>query len=84
MILGKCLEKYPERIHWLCVDGYFVQFVFSDAQEHNDDDRLPSWDNGSVFNCQYDDGYADSDVENLDILVSQPRQVCLWFVYFFQ
>uniref|UniRef100_F6HER1 Condensin complex subunit 2 n=1 Tax=Vitis vinifera TaxID=29760 RepID=F6HER1_VITVI len=46
-----------------------------DAQEHNDDDRLPSWDNGSVFNCQYDDGYADSDVENLDILVSQPRQV---------
>ncbi|KAL6313948.1 hypothetical protein AAG906_011678 [Vitis piasezkii] len=79
-----CLEKYPERIHWLCVDGYFVQFVFSDAQEHNDDDRLPSWDNGSVFNCQYDDGYADSDVENLDILVSQPCQVCLWFVYFFQ
>lgn len=56
MILGKCLEKYPGRIHWLCVDGYFVQFVFSDAQEHNDDDRLPSWDNGSVFNCQYDDG----------------------------
>lgn len=37
---------------------------------------LPSWDNESVVNGQYDDGYDPNDLGDLDGLVSQPRQVC--------
>ncbi|XP_042519041.1 condensin complex subunit 2 [Macadamia integrifolia] len=33
------------------------------------------WDNDSVFNDQFDDGYVHSDVEDSSTLVSQPRQV---------
>ncbi|KAH9652009.1 Condensin complex subunit 2 [Citrus sinensis] len=36
---------------------------------------LPSWDNESVVNGQYDDGYDPNDLGDLDGLVSQPRQV---------
>ncbi|KAF8043169.1 hypothetical protein BT93_A1495 [Corymbia citriodora subsp. variegata] len=34
-----------------------------------------SWDHESVFDPQFDDGNIHSDVEDVDTLVSQPRQV---------
>ncbi|KAK6946984.1 Condensin complex subunit 2/barren [Dillenia turbinata] len=50
----------------------------SDGQswQNNDfDDQFPSWDNASVVGGQCDDGFVHSDVEDMDTLVSQPRQV---------
>lgn len=44
-------------------------------QSNNLDEALPSWDNDSVASEQYNDGCAHSSVEDLDTLVSQPRQV---------
>lgn len=53
--------------------------IFSDdnswEQSNNLDEALPSWDNESVASEQYNDGCAHSSVEDLDTLVSQPRQV---------
>nr|XP_011461065.1 PREDICTED: condensin complex subunit 2-like [Fragaria vesca subsp. vesca] len=45
------------------------------GQRNNFDEALPSWGNESVASDQYDDGCAHSSVEDLDTLVSQPRQV---------
>jgi len=38
-----------------------------------------SWDHESVFDPQFDDGNIHSDVEDVDTLVSQPRQVVFQF-----
>lgn len=52
-------------------------------QNNNSDEQLPSWDNGSMFDGQYDDGYVHSDLDDSVNLVSQPRRVCLYFYYSF-
>ncbi|XP_042949007.1 condensin complex subunit 2-like isoform X4 [Carya illinoinensis] len=39
------------------------------------DEALPSWDNESVLDGQHDDGHFRNSADNLDRLVSQPRQV---------
>lgn len=39
-----------------------------------------SWDHESVFDPQFDDGNIHSDEEDVDKLVSQPRQVVFQFV----
>lgn len=51
-------------------------------QGNNDfDEALPSWDNESVLDGQYDDGRFHNDVDNLDRLVSQPRRVCFHSIF---
>ncbi|KAG6661209.1 condensin complex subunit 2 isoform X1 [Carya illinoinensis] len=44
-------------------------------QQSDDYGPLPSWDDASVFDGQYDNGSVHSDVEDSSALVSQPRQV---------
>ncbi|KDP30777.1 hypothetical protein JCGZ_13720 [Jatropha curcas] len=48
-----------------------------DEQRLQSDDygAMPSWDDGSGFGGDFDDGNAYSDVEDPNTLVSQPRQV---------
>lgn len=46
-------------------------------QSHDDNGPSTSWDDGSIFDGQFDGGNIPSDGEELDNLVSQPRQVCL-------
>ncbi|KAM7495589.1 hypothetical protein LguiB_030198 [Lonicera macranthoides] len=45
-------------------------------QNNNSDEQLPSWDNESRFDGQYDDGYVHGDLDDSVNLVSQPCQVC--------
>ncbi|XP_015580957.1 condensin complex subunit 2 isoform X2 [Ricinus communis] len=47
-----------------------------EPRQHSDDyGAAPSWDDGSVFGGDFDDGNTQSDVEDPNTLVSQPRQV---------
>lgn len=51
-------------------------------QGNNDfDEALPSWDNESVLDGQHDDGHFRNSADNLDRLVSQPRQVCFHSIF---
>ncbi|XP_043690880.1 condensin complex subunit 2-like [Telopea speciosissima] len=45
------------------------------VQQSSDFGPFPSWDNDSVFNGQFDDGNAHSDLEDSSTLISQPLQV---------
>ncbi|KAL7000053.1 hypothetical protein U1Q18_001202 [Sarracenia purpurea var. burkii] len=45
------------------------------SQQRDDYGSMPSWDDENVFGGQHDDGDGDSDAENSNTLVSQPRQV---------
>ncbi|KAK6934494.1 Condensin complex subunit 2/barren [Dillenia turbinata] len=60
MCLGKRRRKVSDSQSW---------------QSNDFDDQLPSWDNASVVSGQCDDGFVHSDVEDMDTLVTQPRQV---------
>ncbi|XP_040988208.1 condensin complex subunit 2-like isoform X2 [Juglans microcarpa x Juglans regia] len=60
----------------LCLGKRRKFFDDNSWQGNNDfDEALPSWDNESVLDGQYDDGRFHNDVDNLDRLVSQPRRV---------
>lgn len=61
MCLGKKNRRRAGNASWQEGSG------FSEA--------FPAWDNGGAYSGPDDDGYAQSDIEEQDILVSQPRQV---------
>ncbi|KAA0034790.1 condensin complex subunit 2 [Cucumis melo var. makuwa] len=47
-----------------------------EPMQHNDDyGTLPSWEDDNDFGGQFDEGDGQSDVEDPDVLVTQPRQV---------
>lgn len=51
--------------------------------QHNDDyGTLPSWEDDNDFGGQFDEGDGQSDVEDPDVLVTQPRQVQLILLKF--
>lgn len=52
---------------------------FSDESREQCDDYepQPSWDEQSIFGDQFDNEIDHRDVDNSDMLVSQPRQVGL-------
>ena len=53
-------------------------------QGNNDfGEALRSWDNESVLSGQYDDGCVHNDVEEIDGLVSQPRRVCFYPIFYY-
>ncbi|KAH9803908.1 Condensin complex subunit 2 [Citrus sinensis] len=86
-----CSNVLPEDCHYqpenlvklfllpnvLCMGKWRRKLSDNYAMQQNCDyaGTLPSWDNESVVNGQYDDGYDPNDLGDLDGLVSQPRQV---------
>lgn len=51
-------------------------FMFSvEHGEQRDDYGAPTWDDGSGFDDQFDDGSDFNNMEESNTLVSQPRQV---------
>ncbi|KAH9803910.1 Condensin complex subunit 2 [Citrus sinensis] len=85
-----CSNVLPEDCHYqpenlvklfllpnvLCMGKWRRKLSDNYAMQQNCDyaGTLPSWDNESVVNGQYDDGYDPNDLGDLDGLVSQPRQ----------
>lgn len=57
--------------------------VFSAKQSHQTDgyDEIPTWDGETGFADHFDDGNYGSEVEDSNALVSQPRQVQVFFNY---
>ncbi|KAL9441663.1 hypothetical protein AB3S75_020207 [Citrus x aurantiifolia] len=86
-----CSNVLPEDCHYqpenlvklfllpnvLCMGKWRRKLSDNYAMQQNCDyaGTLPSWDNESVVNGQYDDRYDPNDLGDLDGLVSQPRQV---------
>ncbi|KAF8391580.1 hypothetical protein HHK36_023886 [Tetracentron sinense] len=59
----------------MCLGRRGINLSNDSRQQSHDFGPLPSWDNESVLNGQFDDGNIHSDVEDSSTLVSQPRQV---------
>ena len=61
--------------------SFFCFFILQDNGFGHDESGLngafPSWDNQSVYSGPDNDDYAHSDTDEQDILISQPRQVCV-------
>lgn len=52
-------------------------FSAEPSQQRDDYGALPTWDDESGFDDQFDDGNGYSNMEDSNTLVSQPRQVGL-------
>jgi len=77
MVLLSNILSHAIEFFW----GFLCVFLDSCSwQGTNDfDGSFPSWDNESNHSAQENDGFAHSDVEEHQMLVSQPRQVCSSF-----
>ncbi|CAI8592795.1 unnamed protein product [Vicia faba] len=83
-----CVTKLPEDCHYepedlvklfllpsvMCLGRRRVR-KFSDesTEQCNNNEPFHSWDNGSVFDGEYDGAHSDTD--DLNKLISQPRQI---------
>ncbi|KAL2944766.1 Condensin complex subunit 2, partial [Bienertia sinuspersici] len=77
-----CSNKLPEDCHYHpedLVKLFLLPNVLVDdgiwKEGSGFNGAFPAWDNESVYSGPDNDGYAHSDIEEQDILVSQPRQV---------